>query len=49
MMADSTVALQAASGYSSSQQYPVVFLFHPLGSTAEQARNIYGIRTSTAG
>jgi poly(3-hydroxybutyrate) depolymerase len=34
------------SGYSSSTQYPLVFQFHPMGGSAEQAINMPSIRSS---
>jgi polyhydroxybutyrate depolymerase len=34
------------SGYSAAQQYPLVFQFHPMGGTAEQAINMPSIRSS---
>lgn len=32
------------TGYSSAKKYPLIFLFHPLGGNAEQARTMYRIR-----
>jgi len=40
-----TYYLQLPSNYSSSKPYPVVFQFHPLGGSAEQALNMYRIST----
>jgi len=37
--------VQLPSSYSSSKAYPVVFQFHPLGGSAEQALNMYRIST----
>jgi poly(3-hydroxybutyrate) depolymerase len=34
------------TNYSAAQQYPLVFQFHPMGGTAEQAINIPNIRSS---
>jgi polyhydroxybutyrate depolymerase len=38
-----TYYVQLPAGYSSSKQYPVVFQFHPMGGTAEQALTMYRI------
>ena len=38
-----TYYVQLPTSYSSSKQYPVVFQFHPMGGSAEQALNEYGI------
>ena len=38
-----TYYVQLPASYSSSKQYPVVFQFHPMGGSAEQALNEYGI------
>jgi polyhydroxybutyrate depolymerase len=43
---DRTYYVYLPSGYSSSQQYPLVFQFHPMGGTAEQAINMPGIRSN---
>jgi len=38
-----TYYVQLPTNYSSSKQYPVIFQFHPMGGSAEQALNEYGI------
>jgi len=38
-----TYYVQLPASYSASKQYPVVFQFHPMGGSAEQALNEYGI------
>ena len=38
-----TYYVQLPASYSPSKQYPVVFQFHPMGGSAEQALNEYGI------
>jgi poly(3-hydroxybutyrate) depolymerase len=43
---DRTYYVYLPGGYSSSTQYPLVFQFHPMGGTAEQAINMPNIRGS---
>ncbi len=43
---DRTYYVYLPSGYSSSTEYPLVFQFHPMGGTAEQAINMPSIRSS---
>jgi polyhydroxybutyrate depolymerase len=38
-----TYYVQLPANYSSSKQYPLIFQFHPMGGTAEQALTMYGI------
>jgi poly(3-hydroxybutyrate) depolymerase len=38
-----TYYVQLPASYSATKQYPVVFQFHPMGGSAEQALNEYGI------
>jgi len=40
-----TYYVQLPTNYSSSKAYPVVFQFHPMGGTAEQAMTIYNLRS----
>jgi predicted esterase len=40
-----TYYVQLPASYSSSKQYPVIFQFHPMGGSAEQALTMYRIST----
>jgi len=43
---DRTYYVQLPDDYDSNQAYPVVFLFHPMGGTAEMAMRMYNVRSN---